>query len=345
MDKKVIFAVAGSGKTTYIVNSLSKEKRTLIVTYTVANCENLKNKILNKFGGVWPTNLTVMTYFKFLYNFCYKPLLSDEVRARGITYEVPQNYYKQKKNIDFYLTCNCYFYSNRLSLFLLKSEGFFSEIRERLTKYFDEFVIDEVQDIAGRDFNFLIELMQIDINQLYVGDFFQHTYDTSRDGNVNKSLFDDQKKYETRFIQNGFVCDTSTLVNSWRCSKSVCKYVSDMLGIEIYSNRSDDSKITFVKTLDEAKIIIEDPSIVKLHYQGASNFGLCHRNWGDTKGEDHYSDVCVVLNKKTAALAKVNQLNQLPPLTRNKLYVAITRARNNVYFVDDNLFNQCMPNS
>ena len=195
MDKKVIFAVAGSGKTTYIVNSLSKEKRTLIVTYTIANCENLKNKILNKFGGVWPTNLTVMTYFKFLYNFCYKPLLSDRVRARGITYECPQNYYNQKNNINFYLTSNNYFYSNRLSLFLLELEGVFSEIQERLTKYFDEFVTDEVQDIAGRDFNFLIKLMQVDINQLYVGDFFQHTYDTSRDGNVNKSLFDDQKKY------------------------------------------------------------------------------------------------------------------------------------------------------
>lgn len=32
MDKRVIFAVAGSGKTTYIVDSLSRDKRSLIVT-------------------------------------------------------------------------------------------------------------------------------------------------------------------------------------------------------------------------------------------------------------------------------------------------------------------------
>lgn len=340
MGKKVIFAVAGSGKTTYIVNSLSKEKRSLIVTYTIANCDNLKNKIIDKFGGVWPTNITVMTYFKFLYNFCYKPLLADVVHAKGIIFEVPQNNYAKKVNYDFYLTRNGYFYSNRLSLFLLKDKGVFNEIQERLTKYFDDFVIDEVQDIAGRDFDFLLKLMRVDINQLYVGDFFQHTYDTSRDGKVNKSLFDDQKKYETRFAENGFVCDTSTLVNSWRCSMSVCKYVSDMLGIEIYSNRTDDSKITFVNSKDEAKRIIDEPSIVKLHYQGASKFGQCHRNWGDTKGEDHYSDVCVVLNKKTAAWAKANRLKQLSPLTRNKLYVAITRAHGNVYFIDNDLFNQ-----
>lgn len=35
MDKKVIFAVAGSGKTTYIIDSLTQDKRSLIVTYTV----------------------------------------------------------------------------------------------------------------------------------------------------------------------------------------------------------------------------------------------------------------------------------------------------------------------
>ncbi len=45
MDKKVIFAVAGSGKTTYIVNTLSDSKKSLIVTYTTANYENLRKKI------------------------------------------------------------------------------------------------------------------------------------------------------------------------------------------------------------------------------------------------------------------------------------------------------------
>ena len=35
MDKKVIFAVAGSGKTKYIVDELSLDKRSLIVTYTI----------------------------------------------------------------------------------------------------------------------------------------------------------------------------------------------------------------------------------------------------------------------------------------------------------------------
>lgn len=41
MDKKVIFAVAGSGKTTYIINGLSADKRSLIITYTTANYYNI----------------------------------------------------------------------------------------------------------------------------------------------------------------------------------------------------------------------------------------------------------------------------------------------------------------
>ena len=66
MDKRVIFAVAGSGKTTYIVNELSLEKRSLILTYTDGNYDNISRKILAKFGGRWPNSVTLMTYFSFL---------------------------------------------------------------------------------------------------------------------------------------------------------------------------------------------------------------------------------------------------------------------------------------
>lgn len=46
--------------------------------------------------------------------------------------------------------------------------------------------------------------MDAEINMLFVGDFFQHTFDTSRDGNVNKSLFNNKLSYEERFQKRGF---------------------------------------------------------------------------------------------------------------------------------------------
>ncbi len=333
MDKRVIFAVAGSGKTTFIVNSLSTNKRSLIVTYTISNYENLSRKIANKYNGTWPRNVTLLTYFQFLFRFCYKPFLSDTVGARGILYEPNPDRFASPKYQNYYLSPGKLFYSNRLAFFL-ENYGVVDEIKSRIEEYYDEFIIDEVQDIAGRDFNFLELLMHTNIQMLFVGDFYQHTFDTSRDGNVNKSLFDDKTAYEARFIRNGVKPDSTTLINSWRCGKKICDYISANLGIQISSNRTvDDTDIIFVSTNTEKAAILGNPNIIKLHYQECYKYGAGRRNWGDTKGEDQHEDVCVMLNKKTASLHKKGILNELPPSTKNKLYVAITRAHGNVYLI------------
>ena len=334
MDKTIIFAVAGSGKTTHIVDGLSADKRSLIVTYTNGNYDNLHKKISKKFKRKWPENVTLMTYFQFLYNFCFKPFLSDKLIAKGIIFEPNKNRFAKQTNLDYYMTKSRYLYSNRLGLLL---ESVISEVKDRIKKYFDEFLIDEVQDISGRDFNFLEHLMSIDMNMLFVGDFYQHTFDTSRDGSVNKSLFDVKATYEKKFTSKGFVSDSTTLTNSRRCSKDVCDYVRDNLGIEISSHRNDadNASIEYITDTDRISSIFADGEIVKLHYQNSAKFGANHKNWGATKGEDHYHDVCVLLNKTTSAKHKAGKLQDLAPSTKNKLYVAITRARNNVYLVDE----------
>ena len=335
MDKKIIFAVAGSGKTTHIVKGLSGDKRSLIVTYTNSNYDNLRTKISDKFNGEWPENVTLMTYFSFLYKFCYKPFLSDTYKAKGIIFEANQNQLARQANLDYFMTSNRYLYSNRLALFL-EREKVIDDIKERIAKYFDEFIIDEVQDISGRCFNFLETLMSTNVNMLFVGDFYQHTYDTSRDGATNKSLFGDKATYESRFTSKGFLLDNTTLTNSWRCSESVCSYVRDNLGIAISSHRSkaENSSIEHITEDDQIRSILSDNKIVKLHFKNSTKFGAGHRNWGDTKGEDHYYDVCVLLNKTTASKRNSGKLQDLAPSTKNKLYVAITRARNNVYLIN-----------
>lgn len=338
MDKRVIFAVAGSGKTSHIIDSLTPSKRSLIVTYTRNNFNNLSEKIIKKFNNSWPDNITLMTYFQFLFRFCYKPFLSDRVRAKGIIYFKNDNKYIPKNSPSYFLSSDGYIYHNRLSL-LLQKEDVTEKIKARLLKYFDEFVIDEVQDIAGRDFNFLINLMKTDINMLFVGDFFQHTFDTSRDGNVNSKLFDDFNKYKEYFINGGFIIDESSLIKSWRCSASICNYISNNLNINIESNRSDDERlgISFISELQEVNRILNDDSIIKLHYEKSYIYGHYHKNWGATKGEDHYNDVCVLLNKRTSYLYEKGKLSELAPATRNKLYVAITRAHGNVYLINEEL--------
>lgn len=334
MDKRVIFAVAGSGKTTYIVDSLTPDRRSLIVTYTNSNLDNLTKKIAFKFGGVWPENVTLMSYFQFLYRFCYKPFLADRCNAKGMIFEPNPNRKIAQDKRAYYLTSSGYFYSNRLSLFLSKA-GVIDKIKNRIETYFDTFIIDEIQDIAGRDFTFLEQLMEANVDMLFVGDYYQHTYNTSLDGNANKGLFDDRAKYEKRFRDKGVIPDSSTLLNSWRCSQSLCDYISANLGITIHSNRTDDTTIQFIEDATEIDRILNDCNIIKLHFKNSSKFGPGRKNWGDTKGEDCHQDVCVMLNKETMKKFRAGKLDELAPSSRNKLYVAITRAHGNVYLIEE----------
>lgn len=335
MDKKLMLAVAGAGKTTYIINKVCAEyKKVLIITYTDANYSNIISRLREKNDGVIPEGISVFKYFTFLYRFCYKPFLSDYVGARGINYESNKNRYAKSTNLDYYLDSSDRLYSNRISLLLDKTDAI-KDVQNRIKKYFDCVVFDEVQDISGRDFSFLEEVMKIDMNMLYVGDFYQHTYNTSADGKVNASLFDNLDKYVERFEKAGVTYDDKTLIKSWRCGEPVCKYVREKLGIIIYSNRGEQGSVDFVDSEDRIREIWEDPEIIKLHHQKASNYGAGHRNWGETKGEDCYQDVCVLLNQTTMRAYKEDALLKLATATRNKLYVAITRAKGNVYLIDE----------
>ncbi len=198
-------------------------------------------------------------------------------------------------------------------------------------------MIDEVQDFAGNDFNLLKLIANANLKKIFVGDFYQHTFDTSKDGNVNVSLHKNYQEYQKRLKDMGFTPDSSTLDRSHRCSPTVCDFVTSKLGIAISSHRSDETFIGLVEDIRRVNEIYESSSIVKLFYK-ESNKRRCYAvNWGVSKGQDHYNDVCVVLNPTTFKAFKNGTLSSLAPSTRNKLYVAITRSRRDVYFVSDNL--------
>lgn len=262
-NRRLILSVAGSGKTTHIINSLSSEKRSLIITYTENNYENLRYKVAEKFSCI-PDNILVMTYFEFLYSFCYKPFLHRTVNANGFDFDRPPQFTSRlsRTNMKYYLNSNNYLYHNRLAK-LLEVKDVIPKIRDRISKYFDEFYVDEVQDFGGHDFNLLLELSQIEKNVVFVGDFFQHTFDTSRDGNVNCNLHNDLGKYIERFSKARFFIDMETLSKSWRCNKSICEFVQDKLGIPIQSHTEYNIDISLVEEQNEIEDLMKDDSIVK----------------------------------------------------------------------------------
>jgi ABC-type uncharacterized transport system ATPase subunit len=104
MDKKVVLAVAGAGKTKFIVDKLSLSERALLITYTDNNLATLRFRITNKFGYI-PENIKLFSYFTFLHSFAYKPFLSDKKKAKGINWELPPQWTRNVPRHDdrFYL--------------------------------------------------------------------------------------------------------------------------------------------------------------------------------------------------------------------------------------------------
>lgn len=340
MDKRVVFAVAGSGKTSHIINSLNVDSRALILTYTDKNLSNLKQRVLKKFGEL-SEGIRIYSYFQFLYSFCVRPLLGHKLKTKGINWQVPPAFTMRLKrdNIKFYVDTHSRLYSNRIAK-LLEQTDVIGEVVERIEKYFDDIYIDEVQDFGGHDFNFLTQIAIANINQLFVGDFYQHTFDTSRDGNVNGSLHNDYIKYKSRFEKIGVFVDETLLSHSYRCSENVCNFVTQFLLIDIYSHRKDLTNVELVECEIHAEELFKCPETVKLFYQSSNKYQGFTENWGATKGEDCYHDVCVVLNPKTLKHFNNGNLSELTDQTKNKLYVACTRAKNNLYFVPEKLFKK-----
>lgn len=336
MDKRLILAVAGSGKTTYLIDRLSESRRTLFITYTNTNEQNLRQAIIRKFNGM-PRNITVFTYFTFVYSFCYKPLTGRSAAAKGINWEPNPNRFATGD--DRFFDSASRIYSNRIAL-LLDKKNVLGEVIERVEKYFDDIYIDEVQDFAGNDFNLLKTLAKCRANVLFVGDYFQHTYDTSRDGKTNGTLHDDESKYKGRFKTMGLTIDDKTLDKSWRCNPEICTFVEEQLGIKIGSHRNGGSQIYVVSDAENITKMANNSRIIKLFFQAHYVYNCFSKNWGECKGQDCYDDVCIVMNDKTWKLYQSGQLSSLPPTTKSKLYVAITRTKANLYLIPEKLMKQ-----
>ncbi len=63
--------------------------------------------------------------------------------------------------------------------------------------------------------------------------------------------------------------DNTTLQKRWRCSKTIYNYISNNVGINISSNRSeeDDTIIEFIDNEEMVMSILADENVIKLHYQ------------------------------------------------------------------------------
>lgn len=139
-----------------------------------------------------------------------------------------------------------------------------------------------------------------------------------------------------RLEKEGFEIDEITLNESRRCAPAVCSFVSEKLDIKITSSGDCDGEVIWVEENPDA--ILSDDRIIKLVYKDSDRYAFRSVNWSYSKG-DTMNATCVVL---TDAFEKLQEddfsLEGVSRATINRLYVALTRSRGNVYLIRASVF-------
>lgn len=138
----------------------------------------------------------------------------------------------------------------------------------------------------------------------------------------------------------GVGIDDETLKKSRRCPPAVCGFIREKIGIDIESHGVNASEVALVEEAHRAEQLFASETTVKFFYQEHEKYGCYSQNWGGSKGDDHYGDVCVVLNPTTLKAYKLEGLKGLAPTTRNKFYDACSRSRGNLYFIPEALYRK-----
>ncbi len=363
MDKRVILAVAGAGKTYHICHTLDPHKSNLILAYTNENIHNIQKELCDAYGNV-PDATTVVTFDSFVYHnmvLPYEPSIGDffnepNFKSRGICTSDPppkidnktgrpNPQYIKKDKLRHYITKQNQYYCATLSELVLQvknnSQSLIKRITQRINLFYDCILIDEFQDFREYDYELIIALSKKLNNVLLVGDYYQHSVSAANNSGKPFKRKNVEVSYD-EFIgiikKEGFSVDVDTLKESRRCSLQVCNYVSKKLGIKITSYDNHNGNVIWAD--DFAKKVLENDKILKLVYNDSSNYSFYSMNWSYSKG-DTVDAACVILTDKFDTLdSEAFSLKGISRSTSNKLYVAMTRSRGDLYLIKSSTFKK-----
>jgi DNA helicase-2/ATP-dependent DNA helicase PcrA len=205
----------------------------------------------------------------------------------------------------------------------------------RLNLFYDQIFIDEFQDFREYDYDLIVELSKYLNSILLVGDYYQHSVSA-----INNSGKPFKKGKEdvcyADFVSNlkklKFNIDENTLNKSRRCSKDICDFVKGKLRINIESTGSNVGEVKWVNEND-IDAILRTPNILKLVYKKAANYTFEAMNWSYSKGNT-VEAACIILTDKFELLDANNfSLTGIPTPTINKLYVAMTRSKGDLFLI------------
>jgi DNA helicase-2/ATP-dependent DNA helicase PcrA len=362
MNNIFYVAAAGSGKTTFIIKeAIMKKDAVLISTYTIENKNEIRKKIMTKFGYI-PPNIDVQTWFDFLLRNGVRPyqgvmderlydkhigfVLTNEIS--GLKYRMKNGkpvYYGEADFFPHYFTKDLKIYSDKISKFIVnsnkKSGG---KIIERLTKIYKYIFIDETQDLAGYDLDIIKLLFKSKCEVILVGDPRQTIYRTHptrkypkyQNGNIVEFFEKELKKSESCKI------DPTSLAASHRNNQIIADFSSKLypqlpktIVCNCSSCRTNESDHIGIFLINKNNIdsYLMTFNAIQLRWGKTIAYNQDYQvyNFGESKGLtfDH------VLIYPTEDMVKWVK-KQIPIKSKStlaKFYVAITRARYSVGIV------------
>ena len=365
MGKRVILAVAGAGKTYRICENIDLNGSNLIIAYTHENVKNIINGIKDFYGNT-PNNVSVMTFDAFVYRCMINPYLPSicsffnekSFVSGGITIQAPppqtikkngvvihNRSYIKKEFFNHYHDKSNRLYNEYLSDLLLsvrkRSVNLIKDICKNLNSFYDHVLVDEFQDFREDRYKLIVEMSKHLNDILLVGDYYQHSVSGTNNTGVPFKKGGSVVDYDDFIVELksiGFEVDNTTLSKSRRCSKDVSNFIERKFRINFSSH---DDHTGFVKVLsdnEEILSVLNDDKIIKLLYENSSKYSFKAMNWSYSKG-DTFDDVCVILSKPVDEVVEDNFAGVFDSIvTKNKLYVAFTRPRRNLYIINSDKF-------
>lgn len=350
----LIHSTAGSGKTTCLVKVAlnNTDKKILITTYTRNNTQEIKNKFI-ELNGFIPKNIEIVTWETFLLKNCIRPYqnlmgFEDRIYQVCFTNNDPHlkksnngKYYyalKKEENIQqYYLTSNGRIYSCKISEFANDCHNMVQgKMLQRIEECYDYIFVDEAQDFAGYDFEIMnLILKSKNIKTIIVADKRQNTFDTHY-SKKNKKYAENILEW-FKFIESKKYAKLKYLNNTWRCNQHICD-IADSLYPELPKSISKNNiqtghdGIFYIRNKNLEKYINKYHPIILVYGQNScKDFkkNIKTMNFGISKGLTFDR----VLIKPTAKIMKFLKDGSIPEKAKEKLYIAITRARYSVGFI------------
>jgi superfamily I DNA/RNA helicase len=337
---EAVIAAAGSGKTSYLLEQALAEpsKRVLLVTYTNENLREINARLWQEHKGQ-PANVETMTLFEFLLRECVKPyqtFKAEIAQIRSVNF-ISENPPKTARDNfkKYYLDSGGNIYRDAVSdlacVLNSKSGG---KVIKRLETIYDKVLVDEIQDLAGWDLEFLILLLQSKMQVVMVGDPRQAVYLTNRSPK-NKQFRGANFVNWIDARVNAGDCIKVEHTHSHRCNQPICDF-ADSLYSGLPATKSKNSESTehdgvFLVYKADVDAYCKSFEPQELRWDKRDKrAGPNAKNFGQVKGLA-FPRVLIFPTEPISSFIETGKA--LKEVSTAKFYVAVTRARQSVGIV------------